>query len=214
MLKVWGRRSSFNLQKVMWLVGELGLPTRAYSRWQRFRPQRYTRISGHESTRTGAGDRRRRHCCLGVADDPALSGSEILARPVLVGRSGRTFPGRALDGLVAGDLAGGFSDGVFWGFSHPEAQRNLPAIAAKVRACAGHFQLLDRILADRLFLCGDTLTLADIPAGTSLYRYFGIEIERPSIPNVEAWYRRLQERPAYREYIMVPFGELHGKLDY
>ena len=26
MLKVWGRRSSFNLQKVMWLVGELGLP--------------------------------------------------------------------------------------------------------------------------------------------------------------------------------------------
>jgi glutathione S-transferase len=26
MLKVWGRRSSFNLQKVMWLVEELGLP--------------------------------------------------------------------------------------------------------------------------------------------------------------------------------------------
>ncbi|MBV9014742.1 MAG: glutathione S-transferase, partial [Alphaproteobacteria bacterium] len=26
MLKVWGRRSSFNLQKVMWLVGEMRLP--------------------------------------------------------------------------------------------------------------------------------------------------------------------------------------------
>jgi len=26
MLTVWGRRSSFNLQKVMWLVGELELP--------------------------------------------------------------------------------------------------------------------------------------------------------------------------------------------
>jgi hypothetical protein len=25
MLRVWGRRSSFNVQKVMWLVGELGL---------------------------------------------------------------------------------------------------------------------------------------------------------------------------------------------
>ena len=25
MLKVWGRRSSFNVQKVMWLVGELSL---------------------------------------------------------------------------------------------------------------------------------------------------------------------------------------------
>jgi len=28
MLTVWGRRSSFNLQKVMWLVGELELPHR------------------------------------------------------------------------------------------------------------------------------------------------------------------------------------------
>jgi glutathione S-transferase len=26
MLKVWGRRSSFNVQKVMWLLGELELP--------------------------------------------------------------------------------------------------------------------------------------------------------------------------------------------
>jgi glutathione S-transferase len=26
MLTAWGRRSSFNLQKVMWLVGELDLP--------------------------------------------------------------------------------------------------------------------------------------------------------------------------------------------
>src|SRR4030088_3067317 len=26
MLKAWGRRSSFNLQKVMWLIGELELP--------------------------------------------------------------------------------------------------------------------------------------------------------------------------------------------
>jgi glutathione S-transferase len=25
MLRVWGRRSSFNVQKVMWLIGELGL---------------------------------------------------------------------------------------------------------------------------------------------------------------------------------------------
>jgi glutathione S-transferase len=70
------------------------------------------------------------------------------------------------------------------------------------------------VLADRPFLCGESLTLADIPAATSLYRYFEIEIERPSVPNVEVWYRRLQERPAYREHVMVPFGELYGRLDY
>ena len=62
--------------------------------------------------------------------------------------------------------------------------------------------------------CGDNLTLADIPAGTSLYRYFEIDVERPSVPHVEAWYRRLQKRAAYREHIMVPFDELYGRLDY
>jgi glutathione S-transferase len=45
-------------------------------------------------------------------------------------------------------------------------------------------------------------------------RYFELEIERPSLRNVEAWYRRLQERRAYREHVMVPFGELRGRLDY
>src|SRR6266404_2811898 len=94
----------------------VGAAVRAYSGWRRFRPQRYTRISGDESARTGAGDRRRRHRYLGVADDPALSGGEIRARSVLVGRSGRTVARRALDGLVAGEFAAGFSDGRVLGF--------------------------------------------------------------------------------------------------
>ena len=74
--------------------------------------------------------------------------------------------------------------------------------------------LLDKVLAERKFLCGNSLTLADLPAGTTLFRYFELEIDRPAVPNVEAWYRRLQDRPAYREHVMVPFGELFGRLDY
>lgn len=31
MLEVWGRRSSFNVQKVMWLIGELELPRRHFN---------------------------------------------------------------------------------------------------------------------------------------------------------------------------------------
>jgi glutathione S-transferase len=61
---------------------------------------------------------------------------------------------------------------------------------------------------------GDGLTLADIPAGTSLYRYFELDIKRPDLPHVAAWYERLQQRPAYREHVMVPFDELRGRLDY
>ena len=36
MLTVWGRRSSFNLQKVMWLVGELGIEHRHVEAGGRF----------------------------------------------------------------------------------------------------------------------------------------------------------------------------------
>ncbi len=108
-----------------------------------------------------------------------------------------------------------FLVGVFWGFFRtPEHLRDGPAVAAKVARCAGHARLLDRVLADRPYLGGAEPTLADIPAGTVLYRYFGLEVERPSVPNVEAWYRRLQERPAYRQHVMVPFDDLKGKLGY
>jgi glutathione S-transferase len=54
----------------------------------------------------------------------------------------------------------------------------------------------------------------DIPTGTSLYRYFELDIERPDLPHVTAWYERLKRRPAYGEHVMVPFGELRGRLEY
>jgi glutathione S-transferase len=119
-----------------------------------------------------------------------------------------------------------FLTGVFWGFYRtPATQRDMTAVAEKIRRvgalghrairrCAQHFQLLDAILAGRPFLLGDRLTLADIPAGTHLYRYFGLAIARPHVPNVERWYRTLQERPAYRAHVMVPFAELEGRLEY
>jgi glutathione S-transferase len=108
-----------------------------------------------------------------------------------------------------------FLIGIFWGFYRtPEPQRNLPEIKKNIERCAQHLQLLDRLLAGQKFMLGSQLSLADIPIGTNLYRYFNIEIERPSLPNVEEWYRHLQDRPAYRKYVMVPFGELHGRLAY
>ncbi|MEA2918905.1 MAG: glutathione S-transferase [Bradyrhizobium sp.] len=61
-------------------------------------------------------------------------------------------------------------------------------------------------------MLGDALTLADITAGTSLYRHFELQIERPQLPQVERWYRTLQQRPAFRDHVMIPFEELRGRL--
>jgi glutathione S-transferase len=59
---------------------------------------------------------------------------------------------------------------------------------------------------------GEALTLADITAGTSLYRYFELQIERPALPQVERWFRTLARRAAYRVHVMIPFEELRGRL--
>ena len=107
-----------------------------------------------------------------------------------------------------------FLNGVFWGFYRtPERLRDRAAIARSLACCAADFRLLDQVLSDRAYLGGEAISLADIPAGTALYRDFELDIERPSVPNVEAWYRRLQERPAYRARVMLPFDELRGRLD-
>jgi glutathione S-transferase len=54
--------------------------------------------------------------------------------------------------------------------------------------------------------------MADIPAGTALYRYFELEIEHPAVPNVTAWW--LQLRAPYRQHVMIPFDDLRGRLQY
>ena len=106
-----------------------------------------------------------------------------------------------------------FLNGVFWGFFRtPEEKRDRQAVAQAVADCATLFGALDTALADRPYLSGDALGLADIPAGTHLYRYFSLEIDRPPLPHVEAWYARLKDRPAYRTGVMVPFDDLKGRL--
>jgi glutathione S-transferase len=104
--------------------------------------------------------------------------------------------------------------GVFWGyFRTPDRARNWPVIHDSIARCSQHFRLLDEVLSGRKFLGGSEFSLADIPAGASLYRYFELDIERPSIPMVEKWYRRLQKRAPYREHVVLPFEDLRGRLE-
>ncbi len=135
-------------------------------------------------------------------------------------RCGRPSPSHApsptqwTDWTLA-DLQPAFIGGVFWNFYRtPEAQRNWPAIRQGIARSAILFKLLDRHLETRAFVGGDSFTFGDIPAGAQLYRYFELEIDRPSLPNVEAWYARLREREAYRTHVMVPFDDLYGRLQY
>jgi len=56
------------------------------------------------------------------------------------------------------------------------------------------------------YVAGAEFTMGDIPLGAVAYRYFNVESQRPSFPNIEAWYSRLCERPAYQKHVMRFFG--------
>lgn len=101
---------------------------------------------------------------------------------------------------------------LFWKLVRmPAAKRDPDAIAQHLEGVGECFKLLDRHLGSHRFLAGDRFSMADIPAGMTLYRWFEMDIERPDTPNVEAWYSRLLDRSAYRSAVCVPFDDLVGK---
>ena len=54
---------------------------------------------------------------------------------------------------------------------------------------------------------GPVLTIGDIPLGTISWRWFGVEgLERPPRPNVEAWFKRLSQREAFKKTVLLPLN--------
>jgi glutathione S-transferase len=72
--------------------------------------------------------------------------------------------------------------------------------------------MLEARLSQVPYLGGEDLTYADIVAGAAMFRWSTMAIERPSLPHVEAWHARLNERAAFRKAINVSYEELVGRL--
>ena len=104
---------------------------------------------------------------------------------------------------------------LFWRLVRtPVEKQNAKLIARLTEASITQFRWLNQQLAHHAYLVGEAFSLADIPAGMTLYRWFEMEIDRPAMLNVERWYEILLERPAYQNSICIPFSELVGKLGY
>ena len=213
MLKVWGRRNSINVQKAMWAIGELGLAHQHIPAGGQF--------GGLD---TPAFLAMNPNGVVPVIDDAGavVWESHAIVRYLAAqyGRgtlwaedaATRSLADRWMDWTL-GTFQPPFLGGVFWGFYRtPPEKHDKPAIARSVARTAELFQLVDKHLAVHPFLAGDSFTMGDIPLGAQLYRYFTMEIERPRLPHVEAWYARLRERPAYREHVMIPYDDLRGRL--
>ena len=138
MLKIWGRTNSYNLQKVMWCVAELGIE--------------HQRMTWQSAT-----------------------------------------VGRNMRGLIHAM------------FNPPPEQCDPAGAAPMIEIAAKHWAILDRQLDGRAFVLGAEFTMADIPMGAYALRWFGMDIARPAMPNLEAWYARLRDRDAYRTHVVAPF---------
>ncbi|MGY8709370.1 glutathione S-transferase [Bradyrhizobium sp. 18BD] len=216
MLTVYGRKSSFNLQKVMWLVGELGITHKHVELGGSF--------GGLDAPEFLAMNP---HGRIPVIDDSGIivwESHAILRYLAAQYASGTLFwPTSPAERAKADQwmdwsqtaLQPAFLVGVFWGwYRTPEAQRNLAAVDKAREQTSRYLKHVDHQLKGRSFLLGDHLSLADIPIGTHLYRYFNLDLPRSNLPNVERWYERLQSKSAYREHVCLPFDELYGRLDF
>jgi len=213
-VKLWGRRSAFNVQKATWAMAELGLEHEHIEAGGPFGG-----LDTSEFLLMNPNGR------IPVLEDDGLVVWEshaiirYLAATYGAGSLWPNDPGtrsladRWMDWMLA-TLQPAFMN-LFWGFFRtPEKHRNVEAVEAAMKQCEKHFAILDAHLQARAFVAGENLSMGDIPAATSLYRYFGMGLPVPKVPNVRAWYERLSARTAYRAAVMVPFEELRGRRDH
>ncbi len=214
MIELWGRANAYNVQKILWLLRELGLEF------------------VHRDIGSRAGDLEtdeflalNPHARIPVLNDEGFvvweSNTILRYLAARYGRDGfwsqdpavRSNAERWMDWELA-RLQPDFID-LFWSYYRtPAVQRDPARIDAARLRCEEDMRQLAAQLEGGSFLAGDSLSLADIPCAVCLYRYFemGLECERPE--TLMRWYGRLGEREAYRQTVMQPFAELEGRLEF
>ncbi len=209
MLKVWGRASSINVQKVMWAVSELRLVH-----------ERIDAGGAFGKTDTPEFGRLNPNRLVPVLDD---DGFVLWESAAIIRYLARTYGSGTLLPLDAKDAARAdqwmewagtslYHDLIATAFigliRTSAADRNTAAVDVAVKRVGERLQVLDGELASRDYILGNTFTVADIPAGALMYRYYTLPSARPALPNVEAWYQRLAAREAYAKHVAIDYSSL------
>lgn len=209
MLRIWGRPSSVNVQKVLWLADELGL---AYE---------HIVVGGKFGGTDGAdyGALNPNRLVPAIADAPETPDGD----PVTIWESHailRYLAARYGDGSLWPALPGQRSEAdrwmdwlhttigepmrvLFWGLIRDPANGDAKAMQAASEQLALCYTRLDVHLAGRAFVAGAAFTLGDIPLGCHVQRWLNFPMQRPDLPHLRAWHDRLAQRPAYRRHVMI-----------
>lgn len=204
MLKIWGRTTSINVQKVMWLAAEMSLDVERIDAGGKF--------GVVDQDHFAEMNPNRRVPVLQDGDLTLWESNAILRYLAANYNSGALWPADKAQRALA-DQWMEWNTSSLWGalrlvfiglIRTPPEERDEAALKKLTVETGVLFQLLDQKLGNQDFILGGQITLGDIPMGATCYRFKELDIERPATPNVDAWYQRLQDRDAYRQHVMIP----------
>lgn len=202
MLRILGRANSFNVRKVLWICGELGIPFERED-WGRG----YAPTSDPEFLKINPvglipavidGDIVLRESNAIVRYLASKHGPEQIYPRDLVKRAHveqwMDWANYETSISLRGAFLGGMLKEPPW--NNPwfveQGQRQITKEVG---------QLDEHLAAGGPYMCGDVFTVADIPIGLVVNRWFSLDFERPHYQAVSTYYDRLGERPAYRRHV-------------
>ncbi len=206
MITVLGRRSSINVQKVLWALGEAGVEF-----------ERETIGGSFGGNDTAAFKKLNPMGLVPVLKDGkfVMFESNAILRYVArrYGRGTLAPRGTRAFGLAeqwvewtATTLSGPVGT-IFWNKVRlPVEQFDAEAVKKAEKEAEANFKLANRLLGKKPFVAGKSFSYGDIPLGALFWRYHSIEPERPAFPNLDRWFAALMERRPFQDWIMVPVG--------
>jgi glutathione S-transferase len=201
---VWGRATSSNVMKVLWGLGELYLPFERIDvggsfgktdtpQYRAMNPTGLVPTLQEGDFTLWESNAILRYLCNAYAPASALWPQDARARANI---------DRWMDAQQS--VLNRPMVVVFWGLVRTPADKRDPAaIAQGIADAAKAYGMIEPLLAKHDFIAGADFTLADIPWGVHAHRWFNMDFDRPALPNLHAWYRRLCDRPAYQQHVVA-----------
>ncbi len=203
MVRILGRANSINVQKVMWLTGEIGLDVERVDIGMNFggndTPEYLAKNPNGLVPTMEDGDvivweshsivrylAEKYGAPVWWPDDPAT----------------RAQASQWMDWYISRLHAAMTT--IFWNVvRHPPEKRDPAAVTAATAEAARMWTILDNALDSREFIGGATPSVGDIPVGCAAHRWHAMDFDKPAFANVSAWYQRLSDRPAYQSHVMM-----------
>ena len=202
MLKIWGRKTSSNVQKVIWALAEMKIPFEridAGLAFGRTKEPFYLAMNPNSLVPT-----------LEEEDGFTLWESNSIVRYLAAKHAARVLEPSDLGVRARAQMwmdwqlsvMGPAITPVFWQLIRtPQDKRDQSVIAASREKTIAAAAIMDRQLGQTKFLAGDEFSYGDIPLGIMIYRYMQLITERPPTPSLDRWYAAISARSAFKEQV-------------